>query len=81
MWVARVLTAKIITSRDPMFLKAAYAVPSAVLIDHDGYVEAGERFVIKSPKTWDVFTMTPSRAHRKVGSYNTIHAALHIAIR
>jgi hypothetical protein len=72
---------KIVTSRDPAFLKSAYAVPDVELISHTGYVEAGERFIEKDGKHWDVAVMTPSRAHRWIGSYPTIRSAIFAANR
>lgn len=67
---------KVLTSRDPAFLKAAYAVPDIRLIDHDGFVNLGERFIAKTGDTWTVYLMTASRAHYKVGSFKTIRAAI-----
>jgi len=72
---------KVLTSRDPAFLKEAYAVPDVELISHTGYVEAGERFVEKAGKYWEVAEMTPSRAHRWVASCPTIRSAIFAANR
>lgn len=71
---------KVVTSRDPAFLKEAYAVPDVDLISHAGYVETGERFIEKG-KLWEVVEMTESRAHRWVGSYPTIRSAMFAADR
>lgn len=70
-----------VTSRDPAFLKAAYAIPIVALIDHQGFVDKGERFVIRSDASWTVLVMTESRATIKVRSFKDIHAALGAAQR
>jgi hypothetical protein len=72
---------KIVTSREPEFLKAAYATPYVALIDHAGFVVTGERFIVKTDKAWEVFLMTESRAHYRVGSFNNIRAAIFAANR
>lgn len=72
---------KVLTSRDPAFLKTAYAVPDIRLIDHTGYVETGEKFIERTRDGWEVLVMTPSRAHRWVGSYATIRSAMFAAQR
>lgn len=71
---------KVVTSRDPAFLKEAYAVPDVDLISHAGYVDEGERFIEKG-KFWEVVEMTPSRAHRWVASCPTIRSAIFAANR
>lgn len=72
---------KVVTSRDPAFLKAAYAIPIASLIDHQGFVDKGERFIVKSPDGWQVLLMTESRATVKVVTTQNIHSALGAAQR
>jgi hypothetical protein len=67
---------KVITSRDPAFLKAAYSIPNVALIDHQGFVDNGERFVVKSPDGWQVLLMTESRATVRMVTTNNIHSAL-----
>ena len=67
---------KVITSRDPAFLKAAYAIPNVTLIDHQGFVDKGERFVVKSQDGWQVLLMTESRATVRIVTTNNIHSAL-----
>lgn len=67
---------KVVTSRDPAFLKATYPIPIIKLIDHAGFVDKGERFVIKQDAGWTVLVMTESRATIKVRSFADIHSAL-----
>lgn len=72
---------KVVTSRDPAFLKAAYAIPIVSLIDHQGFVDKGERFVVKCKDGWQVLLMTESRATVKMVTTQNIHSALGAAQR
>lgn len=72
---------KVVTSRDPQFLKTAYSIPNLTLIDHQGFVDKGERFVVKSPDGWQVLLMTESRATVKMVTTQNIHSALGAAQR
>ena len=72
---------KVLTSRDPAFLKTTYPIPLIKLIDHEGYVDKGERFVTKQDAGWTVLVMTESRATIKVRSFADIHSALGAAQR
>lgn len=65
-----------VTSRDPQFLKTAYSIPNVALIDHQGFVDKDERFVVKSPDGWQVLLMTESRATVRIVTTNNIHSAL-----
>ena len=72
---------KVITSRDPQFLKTAYSIPNLTLIDHQGFVDKGERFVERCKDGWQVLLMTESRATVKMVTTQNIHSALGAAIR
>jgi hypothetical protein len=72
---------KVVTSRDPQFLKTTYPIPNLTLIDHHGFVDKGERFVVKSKDGWQVLLMTESRATVHVYTTQNIHAAMGAAQR
>jgi hypothetical protein len=69
---------KVITSRNPAFLKATYACPEVDLQNHDWFVEPMEKFI-----TWDgewvVKVMLPERVARFCGRYPELRTALFYA--
>lgn len=67
---------KVITSREPRFLKEAYQASGAQLIDHEGFVDDGEPFTRWDGKHWIVYRMTPSRLPRFAGRFAYLMLAM-----
>jgi hypothetical protein len=67
---------KVITHHAPQFLKAAYSHPQVDLINHEGFVEAGE-FYVRYDGEFLTFRMTPERVPIPRGRYKTLNSAIH----
>ncbi len=67
---------KVITNRNPAFLKAAYANPEIDLQNHAGFIQPCERF-IEWDGSWVIKEMTIERAPRFVSRCPTLEAAIY----
>ena len=69
---------KVITNRNPHFLKATYARPDVEHVDHVGFVFPDEKF-IQWNKVWMVYRMTLDRVPICCGRFDNLPAALNKA--
>ena len=68
---------KTITQRDPIFLKTAYKHDHLIdLMNHEGFVDEGERFLRYDQGLWKLYKMTADRAPRLYGRFKTLHTAV-----
>jgi len=74
-------TVKVLTNRAPSFLKAVYPLTHVKLVDHVGFVDGGERFIIWTDGAWTVHKMTTRRVPQFVASYRTAIDAVFMARR
>jgi hypothetical protein len=68
---------KAITQSDPTFLKTVYKHDSLVdLVNHERFVDIGERYIVYTQKMWRVYKMGKDRNPRLCGYFTNLHLAV-----
>ena len=71
---------KAITDHRPTFLKTVYKYDNLIeLMNHERFIDVGEKYIKYSPESWKVYKMDKSRVPRYCGSYETITRAIFYA--
>lgn len=64
-----------VTNRDPMFLKETYKNPDIELVNHEGFIPSGIRY-ISFDGNWRIWKMLPERVPIPQGRFDTLNAAI-----
>jgi len=64
-----------VTNRDPLFLKEAYKHPDIQLINHEGFVPPGQRYITWDGQ-WRLWKMLPERVPIPQGRFQTLNTAV-----
>jgi hypothetical protein len=69
-----------VTNRDPLFLKEAYKHPDIQLINHEGFVPPGQRYITWDGQ-WRLWKMLPERVPIPQGRFKTLNTAIFYLMR
>jgi len=68
---------KAITQSDPTFLKTVYKHDALIdLVNHERFVETGERYIVYRSKLWRVYKMGRDREPRLCGYFPNFFQAV-----